>query len=124
MGDATKNTMIWECQVWCGYVAFKMGIISETTIKNNQSLNEERNSETNNRKKGEMEENKVRRGEKMDRENKEMDNIEVVEVTVEINGKGIQSDPQNEIITENVEILGDEQTKNKKKEKSKEQEKS
>merc|ERR1712030_224618 len=104
--------------------AFKMGIISETTIKNNQSLNEDRNSETNNRKKGEMEENKVRRGEKRDRENKEMDNIEVVEVTVEINGKGIQSDPQNEIITENVEILGDEQTKNKKKEKSKEQEKS
>ena len=35
--------------------AIKMGIIIETTIKNNQSLNEDRNSETNNRKKGEME---------------------------------------------------------------------
>ena len=52
-----------------------------------------------------------------------MDNIEVVEVTVEINGEEIQSDPQNEIIMENVEIVGDEQTENTKKEKSKEQEK-
>ena len=48
-----------------------------------------------------------------------MDNIEVVEVTAEINGEEIQSDPQNEIITKNVEILGDEQTKNTKKRKVK-----
>ena len=39
-------------------------ISSETIIEKNQSLNEDRNSETNNRKKGDMEENKVRRGEK------------------------------------------------------------
>jgi len=101
--------------------AIKIGLIIETTIKKDQSLNEVRNSETNNRKEEKMGENKVRRREKRDRENMEMDKIEVVEVSVEINGEEIQSDPQNEIITENVEILGDEQTKNtKKKEKSKE----
>ena len=52
--------------------------------------------------------------EKRDRKNKEMDKIEVGEVTAEINVEEIQSDPQNEI-TENVEILGDQQTKNTKK---------
>ena len=103
--------------------AIKMGIIIETTIKNNQSLNEVRNSETNNRKEEKMGENKIRRREKRDRENMDMDKIEVVEVSVEINGEEIQSDPQNEIIMENVEIVGDEQTENAKKEKSKEQEK-
>ena len=36
--------------------AIKMGIIIETTIKNNQSLNEVRNSETNNRKEEKMKE--------------------------------------------------------------------
>ena len=97
--------------------AIKMGIIIETTIKNNQSLNEDRNSETNNRKEEEMGENKVRRREKRDRENMEMDKIEVVEVSVEINGEEIQSDPQNEIIMENVEIVGDEQTENANKKK-------
>ena len=41
-----------------------------------------------------------------------MDKIEVIEVIAEINGEGNQGDPQNEIRSENEEILGDEQIKN------------
>ena len=98
--------------------AIKMGIIIETTIKKNQSLNEVRNSETNNRKEEKMEENNTRRRGKRDRENMEMDKIEVVEASVEIHREVIQSDPQNERIMENVEIV-DEQTENEKKRKIK-----
>ena len=44
-----------------------------------------------------------------------MDRIEVVETSVEIHREVIQSEPQNERIMENVEIVGDEQTENEKK---------
>ena len=95
--------------------AIKMGIIIETTIKNNQSLNEVRNSEKNTRKEEEMGENKVRRREKRDREIRDMDRIELVEAQVEIHREVIQSEPQNERIMENIEIVGDEQTETREK---------
>merc|ERR1712030_240078 len=77
------------------FFAIKMELIIATTIKKDQSLNEARNSETNNRKEEKMEENNIRRREKKDRENIDMDKIEVVEASVEIHREVIQSDPQN-----------------------------
>merc|ERR1712030_282602 len=69
----------------------KMELIIASTIKKDQSLNEARNNETNNRKEEKMEENNIRR-EKRDRENRNMDRIEVVEASVEIHKEVIQSD--------------------------------
>ena len=66
----------------CVIIDFKMRIIKETINEQNQSLNENRNNETNNRKKGE--EKIVRIAEKRQREMMEMDKIEVIEVGVEI----------------------------------------
>ena len=88
-----------------------MGIISETINEKKQSPNEEGNSETNKGKKGEVEENKIRRGKKRDREISEMDKIEVIEVIAEINGVRKQGDIQNEIRSVNGGILGNEQRK-------------
>ena len=92
--------------------AIKTGLIIASTIKKDQSLNEARNRETNNRKEEKMEENNIRRREKRDRENRDMGRVEVVEASVEIHREVIQSEPQNERIMENVEIVGDEQTEN------------
>merc|ERR1711894_337847 len=96
--------------------AIKTGLIIATTVKKDERLNEDKNSETNNNRTEEkVKENNIRRREKMEREIRDMDRIELVEAQVEIHREVIQSEPQNERIMENVEIVGDEQTETEKK---------
>merc|ERR1711984_51443 len=91
--------------------------------RNDQSLNEDRNMETNNRKEEKMKENNSRRREQREKEMREMNTINIVEVQAEIHREPNRREPQNEIIVENMEIVGDEQTETKEKEKNKEQKK-
>ena len=72
-----------------------MRIIKETVNEQKQNLNENRNNETNNRKKGE--EKIVRIAEKRQREIMEMDKIEVIEVGVEIHREENQGDTHDKI---------------------------
>merc|ERR1711984_49157 len=69
--------------------AIKTELIIALTIKNDQSLNEDRNDqslnedrnrETNNRKEEKMKENNSRRREQREREIREMNRIDIVEV--------------------------------------------
>merc|ERR1712030_31539 len=90
--------------------AIKTGLIIATTVKKDERLNEDKNSEiNNNRTEEKVKENNIRRRKKMEREIREIDRIELVEAQVEIHREEIQSEPQNEIIMENIEIVGDEQ---------------
>merc|ERR1712030_316440 len=107
--------------------AIKTELIIALTIKNDQSiiedrndqsLNEDRNRETNNRKEEKMKENNSRRREQREqreREIRDMERIEIVEVQAMIHREPTRREPQNEIIIENMEIVGDEQTETKKK---------
>merc|ERR1712090_27974 len=93
--------------------AIKTGLIIALTFKNDQSLNEDRNMETNNRKEEKMKENNSRRREQREqreKEMREMNTINVVEVQAMIHPEPTQREPQNEIIIKNMEIVGDEQT--------------
>merc|ERR1712074_141840 len=102
--------------------AIKTELIIALTIKNDQSinedrndqsLNEDRNRETNNRKEEKMKENNSRRREQREqreREMREMNTIYIVEVQAVIHREPTRRELQNEIIVENMEIVGDEQT--------------
>merc|ERR1712030_170589 len=83
--------------------AIKTGLIIAATVKKDERLNEDKNSETNNNRTEEkMKENNIRRRKEMERE---MNRIEIVEVQAEIQREPIQREPQNEIIMENMEIV-------------------
>merc|ERR1712090_14427 len=93
--------------------AIKTGLIIALTFKNDQSLNEDRNRETNNRKEEKMKENNSRRREQREQRERDiryMERIEIVEVQAMIHREPTRREPQNEIIIENMEIVGDEQT--------------
>merc|ERR1712074_518873 len=77
--------------------AIKTGLTIASTVKKDERLNEDKNSETNNNRTEEkVKENNIRRREKMEREIREMDRIELVEAQVEIHREPIQREPQNE----------------------------
>merc|ERR1712105_112774 len=81
--------------------------------RNDQSINEDRNMEKNNRKEEKMKENNSRRREQREQEMREMNRIDIVEVQAVIHREPTRREPQNEIIVENMEIVGDEQTESK-----------
>ena len=96
--------------------AIKTGLIIATTVKKDERLNEDENSETNNNRTEEkVKENNIKRRKEREREIREMNRIEFVEVQAEIHREPTQREPQNEIIMENMEIVGDEQTETEKK---------
>merc|ERR1712105_495653 len=100
--------------------AIKTGLIIASTVKKDERLNEDENSETNNNRTEEkVKENNIRRRKEREREIREMNRIEFVEVQAEIHREPTQREPQNEIIMENMEIVGDEQTEIEKKRKIK-----
>merc|ERR1712055_475285 len=71
--------------------AIKMGLIIASTIKKDERLNEDKNSETNNNRTEEkVKENNIRRRKEMKRGIREMDRIELVEVQAEIHREPIQ----------------------------------
>merc|ERR1712105_448605 len=61
--------------------AIKTGLIIAKTVKKDERLNEDKNSETNNRTEEKVKENNIRRRKKMEREIREMDRIELVETS-------------------------------------------
>merc|ERR1712030_237803 len=106
--------------------AIKTELIIALTFKNDQSLNKDRNGETNNRKEEEMKENNNRRREQREqrereqreqreKDMREMNTLTVIEVQAMIHPEPTRSEPQDEIIIEDMEIVGEEQTESKEK---------